>query len=843
MASTQTDNETAWFLATSHPVLLPSHDALTASREDFEAFVVKELSRQRESDDKDEPMTEADKDATVVTSETSTDATLSPDASAQSGSGAMDVDVPSTEEEGTPSVATGNPFVDGLLASRATEKTAVSLGNTLSPTGAFTANGDLSHPSTNNPLVDLFSELDTISSSRSGLEPLLNRAWAEDPLMTVKIIFNARSIHLGKASRHAFYSSAGWLAQHHPLTLVGNLRWLSRPVIEKKIKKADGDEEEEFVVVDEEVDENDPLRFDVQHGVSHGYWKDLLNILAIAANGKLDGETNPTEVLNSENPGIFKGKSSKPKRGRARGRGGRRGGLRGGSHSAKSDESSDQTATEVPKSERGKVGDPKEAAKALRREARTTRHSNVLQLLEENAVYRCLHLAISRLFAEQLQADLKALRDVDTKAKRNVSLCAKWAPTDDHFHDRHTFVISSIAEAMYPRESFDNSLSATDDRETYIRYAREQYRKDTSALRKHLDIVERKLTEKKYEAIKYDRIPSIAMRNYSKIFIENDFERFEKYLDNVAQGKAKISGATLLPSTLVRAALADGSAAVPSDAQKATMSSADLIKYKVRQMELAVVDGQWKTLVQRIKDSGTLSSSIAVCDVSGSMYGPESRDSTRPIDSAVGLSLLIAETTAAPYNGIFITFHNRPRVEKVDLSATFSQKVSAMARADWGMNTNFTAVFEKLILPIAKENKVKAEDMVKRVFVFSDMQFDAAQTNRWSTSFERIKKLYDEAGYEVPELVFWNLNSRYAGKPVTVTDEGTALVTGYSQGMLKVFLEGGGFEEDKEEDKVIVTKNEDGTVTETVEKGKTDPLKTVKKAVGHQAYDMLQVLD
>lgn len=842
MASTQADNETAWFLATSHPVLLPSHDALTASREDFEAFVTEELSRQHESEDKDEPMTGADKDAADVTSETLTEATASPDASATPGFGAMDVDIPSAEE-GTPSVATGNPFVDGLLASRVTEKTAVSLGNTLSATGAFTANGDLAHPSTNNPLVDLFSELDSNSSSRSGLQPLLERAWAEDPLMTVKIIFNARSIHLGKASRHAFYSCAGWLAQNHPLTLVGNLRWLSRPVIEKKIKKADSDDEE-FVVVDEDVDERDPLRFDVQHGVSHGYWKDLLNVLAIAANGKLDGETPPTEVLNSENPGILKGKSIKNvKRGRAHGRGGRRGGLRGGSHLAKPDESSAQAPTKVPKSERGKVNDPKVAAKTLRRETRTARHSNVLRLLEENAVYRCLHLAISRLFAEQLQADLKALRDAGTKPKRNVSLCAKWAPTDDHFHDRHTFVVSSIAEAMYPRESFDNSLSATDNRETYIRYARERYRKDTSALRKHLDIVERKLSEKKYEAIMYDRIPSIAMRNYSKIFIEKDFERFEKYLDNVAQGKAKISGATLLPSTLVRTALDAESAPELNDAHKATMSSADLIKYKVRQMELAVLDGQWKTLVQRIKDSGTLSSSIAICDVSGSMFRPESRDSTRPIDSAIGLSLLIAETTAAPYNGIFITFHSKPQVEKVDLSLAFSQKVWKMSSANWGMNTNFTAVFEKLILPIAQENKVKPEDMVKRVFVFSDMQFDVAQTNRWSTSFERIQKLYEKAGYEVPELVFWNLNSRNAGKPVTVTDEGTALVTGYSQGMLKVFLEGGGFEEDKEEDKVVVTKNEDGTVTETVEKGKTDPLKTAKKAVSHKAYDMLQVLD
>lgn len=832
MASEQVNDEGAWFLKSSHPVLLPSHDALTASRDDFEAFVLKELSRRHEPDGKDTSMTEGDATSTTAT-ESFTEVTQSTGSALAQDIGAMDIDVPtisSEDGENTPVIATRNPFIDGLLAHG--DNSTVNLQNK-----TFTANGDLAYISSTNPLVDLFSELEENLSAGPRLRDLLNEAWAEDPLMTVKIIFNARSIHLGKASRLCLYQCAGWLAQNHPLTLVGNLRWLSRPLIEKKVKKVEGDKED-FVLVQEEVDESDPLRFDVKHGLAHGYWKDLLNILAIAANGKLDGLTSPREVLNTENPWYFTGKST-PRSGRGgrRARGNTLARPRGGARFSST--AATRSSAKISKSARTGISSPRDAAKALRRQTRSSRHGAVVRLLQEDAVYRCLHLTVARLFAEQLQADLKVLNGDDKEA--NVSLCAKWAPTDDHYHDKHTFVISSIAEIMYPRELLDDVLSATDDRETYIRHARERYRKATSALRKHLDVVERKLTEKNYEAIEYDRVPSTAMSNYSKIFIKNDLARFETYMDNVARGKAKISGATLLPSKLVQAAMMSRYKPVWDDARKEQMSATQLMQYKTQQLEASVLNQQWKTLVQRVKDSGSLSSSIAVCDVSGSMNGPSLADSTIPLHSSIGLSLLVAEVTTAPFGGTFITFTSTPQVERVDLSMSLTEKVQRMKRAAWGGSTNFTSVFEDLVLPIAKQNKVSADDMVKRVFVFSDMQFDLADRG-WSTSYERIKGLYEDAGYELPELIFWNLNT-HSSKPVTVTDEGTALVSGYSQGMLKVFLEGGGFEEEEGEEEVVVTKNQDGSVTETVKKGKTDPLKTVKKAVSHKAYSMLAVLD
>jgi hypothetical protein len=262
-------------------------------------------------------------------------------------------------------------------------------------------------------------------------------------------------------------------------------------------------------------------------------------------------------------------------------------------------------------------------------------------------------------------------------------------------------------------------------------------------------------------------------------------------------------------------------------------------------VQASVIDGQWSALVQRVRSSGTLTSSLAICDVSGSMCRPSFPDGSCPMDSAIGLSLLISSVTAPPFGNGFITFSMKPTYislaqrEPMGLVDT----VRYASNADWHMNTDFVAVFEKVILPMAVENKIKQDDMVKQVFVFSDMQFDAASssTERWSTSYERIKTKFSAAGYEMPRLIFWNLASGKTDKPVDIGDGDTALVSGYSQGMLRAFLEEGVFEGDEESVEMEV--EEDGIVKVKKGAAKIDPLSVVRKAVGGKAYAMLEVVD
>lgn len=664
---------------------------------------------------------------------------------------------------------------------------------------ALTANGDVTDISSQNALVDLFYDLGENTAGRQ-LKTLLEAAWKEDASLTLKIIFNARSIHLGKSNRVAAYKAFGWLAEEHPLTLLTNLPWLVRPVIAKKAPKSDNGEasknvaDEDFEMIGaEEVDQIKAQ--DVRHGLSHGYWKDLLNLVVFAANDQLRVDGDPDMLL-----------TQKPDNSKA----------------GKLKRNWDQAT-----------------AKEARRTWKKDQNNRVQRKIIEDPFYRALHFTVTRLFASQMKED-KALLDSGKKSDlKKLSLAAKWSPTFSEFHDKHTFILSSIAEALLPDPVLN--CSPRDNREHYLRLVREAYRKEyASPLRQALSVVERDIAANTFSNIEYNRVPSLAMDRYTGLFMKKDMPRFKSYISDVAKGSAKISGATLLPSNLVAKArsLAPQTSKKPAKGMKALKLAAEL------ELHRDVMDGQWKTLVQRVRDAGTLASSIAICDVSASMTWHTFKDASVPMDSAIGLSLLMSSVTAAPFGGGFINFSSTPTYLSINPDEGFVDTVRYIVSTPWGGNTNFAAVFEDVILPMAIKNKLKQEEMVKQVFVFSDMQFDQAEahTERWATSFSRIKAKYKEAGYVVPRLIFWNLAAEATSKATTMEDVDTALVSGYSQGMLRAFMESGAFE-CGEEDVEVEVKGEDGMMEIKRVKKTVDPLEVVRNAVGGMAYGMLDVVD
>jgi len=143
------------------------------------------------------------------------------------------------------------------------------------------------------------------------------------------------------------------------------------------------------------------------------------------------------------------------------------------------------------------------------------------------------------------------------------------------------------------------------------------------------------------------------------------------------------------------------------------------------------------------------------------------------------------------------------------LSARWQQ----VAQAPWDMNTNLEAAF-KAILDHAKKYYVRCEDMPTTLIILSDMEFDACVsagpiTSRFSysrgysvdpyargsqpvnqTLFENLRTQYEASGYRLPKVVFWNLSSRHKNFPVTIRDEGTALISGFSPTIVKQVLGG-----------------------------------------------------
>jgi hypothetical protein len=76
------------------------------------------------------------------------------------------------------------------------------------------------------------------------------------------------------------------------------------------------------------------------------------------------------------------------------------------------------------------------------------------------------------------------------------------------------------------------------------------------------------------------------------------------------------------------------------------------------------------------------------------------------------------------------------------------------------------------------------------LIVISDMEFDAAGTNNSKTNFQVMKDKYENAGYQLPQVVWWNVAGRNENFPIRADDTGTALVSGCSPSIFKSLMSG-----------------------------------------------------
>ncbi|CAN6277752.1 unnamed protein product [Urochloa humidicola] len=469
-----------------------------------------------------------------------------------------------------------------------------------------------------------------------------------------------------------------------------------------------------------------------------GYLKDLPELLRIVHGGASTRTPGKKARLATADRGGW----SVPRHGRRRGPG-----------------TSEERAAASLERDRGLAA----AAAAARRARRAEAAARAVEMYSTNPTYRFLHDRTVELFAGLLAEDMRKLAAGEV---RDLSLAAKWCPSLDSSYDRSTLLCEAIARRLFPKGSSPELSAAGGDLsdEHYAYRARERLRKAALVpLRAALKLPEVFISARAWGSVAYTRVASVAMSNYKELFLKHDAARFNAYLADVKSGKKKIAAGALLPHEIVSSCLA------------AAAGEAD---------DGGVSELQWRRMVDDMRALGSLTNCVAVCDVSGSMSGI-------PMDVCVALGLLVSELSEEPWRGRVITFSERPELHRI-AGETLAEKASFVRDMEWGMNTDLQALFDK-VLEVAAGAALPPEKMVRRVLVFSDMEFDQASARPWETDHEAIVRKFAEAGYgaAVPEVVFWNL--RYSkAVPVEAGQNGVALVGGFSKNLLKLFLDGGG---------------------------------------------------
>ncbi|KAH6821452.1 Uncharacterized conserved protein UCP015417 [Perilla frutescens var. hirtella] len=395
--------------------------------------------------------------------------------------------------------------------------------------------------------------------------------------------------------------------------------------------------------------------------------------------------------------------------------------------------------------------------KQTREEKRVERAKRVVERFNLDPHFKFLHEQVSDLFAQRLRSDMEMLKS----GKLNkISLASKWCPSLDSSFDRITLLCETIAKKVFPREEYAEEYEGVEDAH-YAYRVRDRLRKEVLVpLRKALQLPEVYMGANDWGSLPYNRVASVAMQTYTSMFQKHDESRFRDYLDRVESGEAKIAAGALLPHKII-----------------AALEEEDGTAAKVAEL-------QWKRMVGDMAEKGKLKNCLGICDVSGSMTGI-------PMEVAVALGILLSELSEEPWKGKIITFSEDPQLQIVE-GESLKEKREFVTEMDWGGSTDFQKVFD-LILEVAVKGKLKAAEMIKRLFVFSDMEFNQASLRPWETDYEAIVRKYREKGYGdcVPEIVFWNLRDSRA-TPVTADQAGVALVSGYSKNLMTVFLENGG---------------------------------------------------
>jgi len=368
-----------------------------------------------------------------------------------------------------------------------------------------------------------------------------------------------------------------------------------------------------------------------------------------------------------------------------------------------------------------------------------------------------------------------------------------------------------------------------------------KYRKLLTRLRAQLDLVESKMCRQQWDDIKYGELPSRAHQKYRNAFLKRSAERYGAYLaklgekqlakakelDNVvamgvvadeskvdeeADKEIKINTAALYPHEVIMSLVADdgfdpslfeendeqfdhnGNLIPPPQVDEAAVAAANAAKAaaaaeeKQRQSQQRQV--VWNDMVLRLREHGSLSKALALCDVSGSMSHPNNI----PMAVSIALGLLVSQVTAAPFKNRVITFSEQPTWHIVEGDSLDAQ-VANLKTAPWGQNTNFAGVFQ-LLLDAAIEHKLPQSSLPKVLLCFSDMQFNAATSGDSQVPiFQSAKASFAAAGYVLPTVVFWNLNSDSsvygtpASAPVAHDETGAVLLSGYSPALMKTLMD------------------------------------------------------
>lgn len=324
-----------------------------------------------------------------------------------------------------------------------------------------------------------------------------------------------------------------------------------------------------------------------------------------------------------------------------------------------------------------------------------------------------------------------------------ISLLAKWLKSVD----------TSSEESKRLGRRGAEKLGLINTQSGWKKYA--PYRFYLKTLRSYLKIVEKKMCNNDWDKINYEEVPSRASMIYRNAFNKHDEERYSEFINAVNSGEKKINASTLYPYDLL----------------EKYMNRRNSWSNYWSTEEDSTVEALWKNLPNYV-EPGT--NAVVIADTSGSMTW---NNGGRPINSAVGLAIYFAQRNTGAYHNLWMNFSADPSWQTIKGTKLY-QILNNIDMSNWSGSTNLHAAFN-LILDTAIKNHVSVDEMPKSIIVISDMEIDVCGDRNW-TFYDQMRAEFAQYGYEIPQVIFWNVNSRHDIFHADSSRKGVILCSGQS---------------------------------------------------------------
>ncbi|GEM_PF-116275 len=362
----------------------------------------------------------------------------------------------------------------------------------------------------------------------------------------------------------------------------------------------------------------------------------------------------------------------------------------------------------------------------------------------------------TQIVVSQFCADLKAVSAASEGSTVKISLLAKWMPSLQTKKEVDRCLVRHLLRRLSMQER--------------------EYRKALSMLRSHLNVIERALSAKDYEAVDMEKMSSKQQLRYSSLLRRVMEERRHEYIQAVIRGEKKMNASVINPIDIMH-----------------EYCGGRWLGYG----NGVTLNEDWEMLWSLIPDMMSENgNTLVVRDGSGSMFSPIGPGSSATmIEAATALAIYCSEHQTGAFKDTFITFSNTPQIVNLSKCNTLADKINLLFDYDECSNTDIEATFA-LILNTALENNLSQDEIPSYLMILSDMEFDMARgagfrgTDNRNVLFARIRRRWKAAGYEMPTLVFWQLNGKRTIYPEIDPNNGIVFLSGFSANELSLVMAG-----------------------------------------------------